>query len=53
MELLIGDKAWSTWSLRPWLVVKRSGLPFTETLIANARAHHVVTGQQAMPLAIR
>lgn len=33
MELVIGTKRWSTWSLRPWLVLKRSGLPFTETLV--------------------
>src|SRR5437016_195168 len=33
MELLIGDKAWSTWSMRPWLALKRTGLAFTETLI--------------------
>ncbi len=33
MELVIGTKAWSTWSLRPWLVLKHSGAPFTETLI--------------------
>src|SRR5215469_881550 len=33
MEILIGDKAWSTWSMRPWLVLKRSGAPFSETLV--------------------
>ncbi|HEX7885184.1 MAG TPA: glutathione S-transferase family protein [Phenylobacterium sp.] len=33
MELVIGTRKWSTWSLRPWLVIKRSGLPFTETLV--------------------
>src|SRR4051812_34715266 len=33
MELVIGTKKWSTWSLRPWLALKRSGLPFTETLV--------------------
>ncbi|HZC15577.1 MAG TPA: glutathione S-transferase family protein [Caulobacteraceae bacterium] len=45
MEILIGDKVWSSWSLRPWLALKRTGQPFTETLIrlrstetnANAR----------------
>ena len=52
MELLIGDKLWSSWSLRPWLVAKRAGAPFTETLIrlrseetnANARAAGSPTG---------
>ncbi|WP_421932451.1 glutathione S-transferase family protein [Phenylobacterium sp.] len=34
MELVIGTKKWSTWSMRPWLVLKRSGMPFTETLIS-------------------
>ncbi len=33
MELVIGTKRWSTWSLRPWLALKRSGLAFTETLV--------------------
>jgi glutathione S-transferase len=37
MELLIGDKLWSTWSLRPWLALKRSRTPFTETLIRLRR----------------
>ena len=52
MELLIGDKLWSSWSLRPWLAAKRAGAPFTETLIrlrseetnANARAAGSPTG---------
>ena len=34
MQLIIGTKAWSTWSLRPWLVLKRTGAPFEEMLIA-------------------
>ena len=33
MELVIGSKLWSSWSLRPWLALKRSGAPFTESLI--------------------
>jgi glutathione S-transferase len=33
MELIIGTKKWSTWSLRAWLPLKRSGAAFTETLI--------------------
>ena len=33
MELVIGTKAWSTWSMRPWLVLTRTGAPFTETMI--------------------
>lgn len=37
MELVIGTKAWSSWSMRPWLVLKRAGVPFTETLIELRR----------------
>jgi glutathione S-transferase len=33
MEILIGDKNLSSWSLRPWLALRRTGAPFTETLI--------------------
>jgi glutathione S-transferase len=33
MELVIGTKAWSTWSMRPWLVLKAAGAVFDETLI--------------------
>ena len=34
MELVIGTRAWSTWSMRPWLALKRTGAPFSETMIA-------------------
>lgn len=34
MQLIIGDKAYSTWSLRPWLVLKRCGAHFDETIVA-------------------
>jgi glutathione S-transferase len=33
MEIVIGTKAWSTWSMRPWLVLKKSGAPFSERLV--------------------
>lgn len=33
MELVIGTRAWSSWSLRPWLALKRTGAPFEEILI--------------------
>jgi glutathione S-transferase len=33
MELVIGTKAWSSWSLRPWLALTSTGAPFTETLV--------------------
>ena len=37
MELVIGDKAWSSWSMRPWLVLRRAGLPFDERLVRLRR----------------
>jgi len=33
MEILIGDKNLSSWSMRPWLALKRTGAPFKETMI--------------------
>ena len=34
MELIIGTRKWSSWSLRPWLALKRTGAEFSETVIA-------------------
>lgn len=34
MQLVIGTKNYSSWSLRGWLAVKASGLPFEEILIS-------------------
>jgi len=31
--LVIGDKNLSSWSLRPWLALKQSGIPFTEDCV--------------------
>ena len=38
MELVIGTKRWSTWSLRPWLAIKRTGAVFTETQVELRKA---------------
>ncbi len=43
MQLIIGDKVWSTWSMRPWLVLKHSGAPFSETLVRLRRHSHPST----------
>lgn len=32
-KLVIGDKNRSSWSLRPWLLLKEAGIPFEETLL--------------------
>ncbi len=51
LELVIGSKRYSSWSLRPWLLLKQAGLPFEETLIrlrqpdsASRIAAHSPTG---------
>jgi glutathione S-transferase len=33
MELVIGTRKWSSWSMRPWLVLKHAGAEFSETLV--------------------
>jgi glutathione S-transferase len=33
LKLIIGNKAYSSWSLRGWLAVKQSGLPFEEIIV--------------------
>lgn len=33
MRLLIGNKNWSTWSLRPWLALRRAGIRFDEVIL--------------------
>ncbi len=45
MEILIGDKVWSSWSMRPWLALKRTGEPFTEVPI---RLHALTTHAEAI-----
>jgi glutathione S-transferase len=34
MKLLIGNKNYSSWSFRPWLVLKQAEIPFEEELIS-------------------
>lgn len=34
MRLLTGTKTWSTWSMRPWLCLKRAGIAFEEVMVA-------------------
>jgi len=44
MELVIGTKKWSTWSMRPWLAFKHTGAPFQETLIELRRDGETADG---------
>ena len=34
LHLIIGNKNYSSWSLRPWLAMKVAGIAFEETLIS-------------------
>lgn len=34
LTLVIGNKNYSSWSLRPWLVLKQAGIPFQEVFIS-------------------
>jgi len=34
MKIIVGNKAYSSWSLRGWLALKQSGLPFTEEVVS-------------------
>lgn len=33
MILVIGNKTYSSWSLRPWVLMKHFGIPFEEKLV--------------------
>jgi len=33
MKIVVGNKAYSSWSMRGWLALKLSGLPFTEAVV--------------------
>ena len=33
MKLIVGNKAYSSWSMRGWLAVRQSGLPFEELVV--------------------
>ncbi len=44
--LVIGDKAWSSWSLRPWLAAKVAGIPFREV---HVRLRQPDTAQRIAP----
>jgi glutathione S-transferase len=33
MQLLIGNKNYSSWSMRPWVLMKQAGIPFDEVML--------------------
>ncbi|KND57655.1 Glutathione S-transferase [Candidatus Paraburkholderia schumanniana] len=38
MKLVIGDKLNSSWSMRPWVLLRHFGIPFEETLVRLNRS---------------
>lgn len=48
MEIVIGTKKWSTWSMRPWLALKRTGAPFSETVV-TLRQEQGLTEAEILP----
>jgi len=34
LTLVIGNKNYSSWSLRPWLALKQAGIPFREVSVS-------------------
>ncbi|MEO2037892.1 MAG: glutathione S-transferase N-terminal domain-containing protein, partial [Martelella sp.] len=52
LTLYIGNKRYSSWSLRPWLAMEAAGIPFKEVLIpvgfpaGNPRFREVSPGGQ-------
>lgn len=49
MTLYIGDKNLSSWSLRPWLVMKTLGMPFEERMIRLDRPDTVAKVKAVSP----
>jgi glutathione S-transferase len=37
LKLIIGDKGYSSWSLRPWMVMREFGIPFEDEAIPLLR----------------
>ena len=33
MQLVIGNKNYSSWSMRPWVLMKQAGIPFEEVMM--------------------
>ncbi|MGN6374798.1 MAG: glutathione S-transferase family protein [Sphingomonas sp.] len=51
LKLIIGNKAYSSWSLRGWLACKQSGLPFEEVVVPlyNAEWERRREGEEFAP----
>ena len=34
MQMVIGTRKWSSWSMRPWLVARRAGIEVEDIVVA-------------------
>ena len=50
-RLIIGNKAYSSWSLRPWLALKVAKIPFEEQVIPLQQAQTPAALKAASPAA--
>ena len=48
MRIIIGNRAYSSWSLRPWLCLRWAGIPFDEVLIELDQPGYGVEGIAAV-----
>ena len=46
MQLYIANKNYSSWSMRPWLVLKVFNIPFEEVMIAFPKERNTGTFKQ-------
>ena len=49
LRLFIGNKNYSSWSLRPWILLKQFGIPFEERLVPFGTANGVSTFSEFSP----
>ena len=59
MQLYIGNKNYSSWSMRPWVLMKQAGIPFAETrdyvkkVLSNGSYYAALLGGQPASLNAR
>ncbi|HBH37515.1 MAG TPA: glutathione S-transferase, partial [Curvibacter sp.] len=50
LKLYIGNKNYSSWSMRPWVLLRQAGIPFEEVLVrfdsfeANSQFKQAISG---------
>lgn len=50
-ELVIGTPRWSSWSLRPWIAMRRAGIAFSETVVTLRRPETALDAARHSPSA--